>query len=99
MVFEIPSVAAGRNQIPCEPSLPNAKKSRHKNLFPVGTSSAIINRPNADIGKIVESAEVRNIWETKGVNTVTGTRAELGQKLEEDCTWVGQVLMELRIKQ
>ena len=98
MVFEIPSVAAGRNQIQCETSLPNAKKSRQKNLFPAGTPSAIINRLNAEIGKIVKSAEVRNIWKTKGVDTVTGTPAELGQELEEDYTRVGQLLMDLKIK-
>ena len=79
--------------------MPNAKKSRQRNLFPAGTPSAITSRLNAEIGKIFESAEIRNIWKTKGVDIVTGPPPEeFGQQLEVDYTRVGQLLMDLKIK-
>ena len=65
---------------------------------PVGTSSAIITRLNAEIGKIVNSPEVRKIWKNKGVDTVTGTPEDLGKKLGTDYTRLGELLTKLKLK-
>jgi len=91
---EVPTVA--------EAGLPNLSKFRvlsWEGVFaPAGTPPAIISRLNAEIGKIVESAGVKKIWDLKGVDTVTGTPEELGKQLEEDYTRVGKLLTELKIK-
>jgi tripartite-type tricarboxylate transporter receptor subunit TctC len=67
-------------------------------FVPAGTPDAIVKRLNAEIAKIVESAEIRKIWNDKGVDTVTGTPQELGKQLEEDYTRVGKLLADLKIK-
>jgi len=91
---DVPTVA--------EAGLPNLMKFRvlsWEGVFaPAGTPQEIINRLNAEIGKIVESAEVRKIWHNKGVDTVTGTPADLGKQLEDDYTRVGKLLIDLKIK-
>jgi tripartite-type tricarboxylate transporter receptor subunit TctC len=65
---------------------------------PAGTPAAIITRLNAEIGKIVDSPEVRKMWENKGVDTVTGTPGDLGKKLGADYTRLGELLAKLKIK-
>jgi tripartite-type tricarboxylate transporter receptor subunit TctC len=65
---------------------------------PAGTPAAIITRLNAEIGKIVDSPEIRKIWENKGVETVTGTPEDLGKKLGADYTRLGELLAKLKIK-
>lgn len=91
---DVPTVA--------EAGLPSLAKFRvlsWEGVFaPAGTPPAIIKRLNAEIGKIVESAEVKKIWDLKGVETVTGTPQELGKQLEEDYTRVGKLLTDLKIK-
>jgi len=91
---DVPTVA--------EAGLPSLAKFRvlsWEGVFaPAGTPSAIIKRLNAEIGKIVESAEVKKIWDLKGVETVTGTPEELGKQLEDDYTRVGRLLTDLKIK-
>jgi tripartite-type tricarboxylate transporter receptor subunit TctC len=67
-------------------------------FVPAGTPDAIVKRLNAEIAKIVESAEIRKIWNDKGVDTVTGTPQELGKQLEEDYTRVGKLLANLKIQ-
>jgi len=91
---DVPTVA--------EAGLPNLSKFRvlsWEGVFaPAGTSQAIVSRLNTEIGKIVESAEVRKLWDTKGVDTVTGTPGDLAKQLEEDYTRVGKLLTELKLK-
>lgn len=91
---DVPTVA--------EAGLPSLAKFRvlsWEGVFaPAGTPPEIINRLNAEIGKIVDSAEVRKIWAAKGVDTVTGTAGELGQQLAEDYTRVGKLLTDLKIR-
>jgi tripartite-type tricarboxylate transporter receptor subunit TctC len=65
---------------------------------PAGTPDAVVKRLNTEIAKIVESPEVKKIWDDKGVDTVTGTPQELGKQLEEDYTRVGKLLADLKIK-
>ncbi|UCF74583.1 MAG: tripartite tricarboxylate transporter substrate binding protein [Betaproteobacteria bacterium] len=64
---------------------------------PAGTPAAIINGLNSEIGKIVNSAQVKKIWTNKGVETVTGTPADLGNKLNADYTRLGDLLRKLKI--
>jgi tripartite-type tricarboxylate transporter receptor subunit TctC len=65
---------------------------------PAGTPDAIVKRLNTEIARIVDSPEIRKIWEQKGVETVTGTPQELGKQLDEDYTRVGKLLTDLKIK-
>jgi tripartite-type tricarboxylate transporter receptor subunit TctC len=65
---------------------------------PAGTPDAVVKRLNTEIAKIVESPEVKKIWDDKGVDTVTGTPQELGKQLEDDYTRVGKLLADLKIK-
>ena len=65
---------------------------------PAGTPDAIVKRLNTEIARIVQSAEVKKIWDDKGVDTVTGSPQELGRQLEEDYTRVGKLLATLKIK-
>jgi tripartite-type tricarboxylate transporter receptor subunit TctC len=82
-----------------ESGLPDFEVLSWEGVFaPAGTPSAIIERLNAEIGKIVNSGEVKKLWVNKGVDTVTGTPAELGKKLGSDYTRVGDLLVELKIK-
>ncbi len=81
------------------PSLAKFRVLSWEGVFtPAGTPPAIIKRLNAEIGKIVDSAEVKKIWDLKGVETVTGTPEDLGKQLEEDYTRVGKLLIDLKIK-
>ncbi len=100
--------SAGRNSLlpdvptVAEAGLPNLSKFRvlsWEGVFaPSGTPQAIVSRLNTEIGKIVESAEVRKLWDNKGVDTVTGTPDELAKQLEEDYVRVGKLLTELKLK-
>lgn len=82
-----------------EAALPGFEVLSWEGVFaPVGTPSAIIARLNAEIGRIVNSAEVRKLWVNKGVETVTGTPEDLGNKLKADYTRLGELLTKLKIK-
>lgn len=91
---EVPTVA--------EAGLSNLSKFRvlsWEGVFaPTGTPPAIISRLNAEIGKIVDSAEVRKLWDSKGVDTVTGTPEDLARQLDEDYLRVGKLLAMLNLK-
>jgi tripartite-type tricarboxylate transporter receptor subunit TctC len=64
---------------------------------PVGTPAAIIEKLNTEIGRIVNSPQVRKIWEEKGVDTVTGSPADLAKRVSDDYTRIGALLTELGI--
>lgn len=65
---------------------------------PAGTPAAIVDRLNAEIGKIVGSAEVKKFWADKGVDAVTGSPADLGRKVSDDYARTGALLTQLGIK-
>jgi tripartite-type tricarboxylate transporter receptor subunit TctC len=82
-----------------EAALPGFEVLSWEGVFaPSGTPSAIINRLNSEIGRIVNSAEVKKIWVNKGVETVTGSPADLGNKLNADYTRLGELLVKLKVK-
>jgi len=82
-----------------EAGLPGFEVLSWEGVFaPHGTPSAIISRLNSEIGRIVNSAEVKKIWVNKGVETVTGSPADLGNKLNADYTRLGELLVKLKVK-
>ena len=82
-----------------EAALPGFEVLSWEGVFaPAGTPSAIITRLNSEIGKIVESPAMRKIWVDKGVETVTGSPADLGNKLKADYTRLGDLLTKLKVK-
>lgn len=81
-----------------EAALPGFEVLSWEGVFaPAGTSSAIITRLNSEIGKIVESPAMRKMWVDKGVETVTGSPADLGNKLKADYTRLGDLLKKLKV--
>jgi len=81
-----------------EAALPGFEVLSWEGVFaPAGTPSAIITRLNSEIGKIVESPAMRKIWVDKGVETVTGSPADLGNKLRADYTRLGDLLKKLKV--
>jgi tripartite-type tricarboxylate transporter receptor subunit TctC len=81
-----------------EAALPGFEVLSWEGVFaPTGTPSAIIDRLNSEIGRVVGSAAVRKIWVNKGVETVTGSPADLGNKLNADYTRLGDLLRKLKI--
>jgi tripartite-type tricarboxylate transporter receptor subunit TctC len=81
-----------------EAALPGFEVLSWEGVFaPTGTPSAIIDRLNSEIGRVVDSAAVRKIWVNKGVETVTGSPADLGNKLNADYTRLGDLLRKLKI--
>jgi len=81
-----------------EAALPGFEVLSWEGVFaPAGTPSAIITRLNAEIGRIVDSPAIRKIWKDKGVETVTGSPADLGNKLKADYTRLGDLLKKLKV--
>jgi len=78
---------------------PLVKNMSWEGVFaPAGTPAAIIDQLNAEIGKIVRSAEVRKIWENKGVDTVTGSPSDLGNLVRRDYARLDKLLREIKLK-
>jgi len=94
MLPDVPTVA--------EAGLPGLSKFQAlswEGIFaPAGTPPGIVGRLNAEIGKIVDSAEVRKAWDDKGVDVVLSTPEELGKRLDDDYTRIGKLLSELNLK-
>lgn len=65
---------------------------------PAGTPAEIIGRLNSAIATIVNSAEVKKIWVNKGVETVTGTPQQLGERLRADYERLGNLLVKIGVK-
>ena len=81
-----------------EAALPGFEVLSWEGVFaPAGTPPAIIARLNSEIGKIVDSPAMRKVWEDKGVDTVTGSPADLGNKLSADYTRLGDLLKKLKV--
>ena len=67
-------------------------------VAPPGTPREIIARLNKEIAAAVNSAELRELWKNRGVDTVTGTADELSAKLKEDYYQYGELLKRLGVK-
>ncbi len=65
---------------------------------PAGTPAEIIGRLNSAIATIVNAAEVKKIWVNKGVETVTGTPQQLGERLRADYERLGDLLVKIGVK-
>jgi len=55
-------------------------------LAPKGTPSAIVNKLNAEIGKIVSNPEVRRAWAAQGTTPMTMTVEDFTRYLNDDIT-------------
>ena len=53
-------------------------------LAPKGTPSAIVNKLNAEIGKIVSSPDVARAWAAQGTTPMTMTVEEFTRYLNDD---------------
>ena len=65
---------------------------------PSGTSAELVARLNKEIAAAVNSAELRELWKSRGVESVTGTADEFSQKLREDYQRYGELLKRLGVK-
>lgn len=82
-----------------EAGFPLVKNMSWEGIFaPAGTPAAVIDRLNAEITRIIRSDELRKIWANKGVDTVTGSPADLGKLVEDDYARLDELLRELKLK-
>lgn len=82
-----------------EAGFPLVKNMSWEGIFaPAGTPAAIVDQLNAEIVKIIRSADVRKVWAQKGVDTVTGAPADLGRLVEDDYTRLDKLLREIKLK-
>jgi len=80
-------------------SLPGYVVESWEGVFaPPGTPTDILLRLNREIAAALNSAELRALWKTRGVETVTGTPQELAERLKEDYERTGELLKKLGIK-
>jgi len=66
-------------------------------VAPAGSPRDVIARLNTEIAAAVNSPELRELWRNRGVDTVTGTPAELSAKLKEDYERYGELLKRLAV--
>ena len=67
-------------------------------VAPSGTPSAIVERLNAEIRKIADSAEVREAWGKQGATPLVMTPAQFTQYLHEDIAKWAKVIAQAGIK-
>ena len=68
-------------------------------VAPAATPRALIARLNKEIAAAVNSAELRELWKSRGVDTVTGTPEELSAKLKEEFARYGELLKKTGVTQ
>ena len=82
-----------------EAALPGFEVVSWEGVFaPAGTPQEIVARLNATIATILNAPEVKKIWADKGVETITGTPAELGARLRADHERLGNLLERIGLK-
>ena len=67
-------------------------------VAPAGTPRDIIARLNKEIAAAVNSAELRALWKTRGVDTVTSTADAFSATLKQDYERYGALLKQLGVK-
>ena len=67
-------------------------------VAPAGTPRDIIARLNKEIAAAVNSADLRELWKTRGVDTVTSTADEFSATLKQDYERYGALLKQLGVK-
>jgi tripartite-type tricarboxylate transporter receptor subunit TctC len=67
-------------------------------VAPAGTPTAIVERLNAEIRKIADSAEVREAWGKQGATPLVMTPAQFTQYLHEDIAKWAKVIAQAGIK-
>jgi len=61
-------------------------------VAPAATPRSVVARLNKEIAAAVNSAELRELWKNRGVETVTGTPEAFSAKLKEDYQRYGDLL-------
>ena len=67
-------------------------------VAPAATPQDIIARLNKEIAAAVNSAELRDLWKTRGVNTATSTPDEFSATLKQNYDRYGALLKQLGVK-
>lgn len=67
-------------------------------VAPKGTPKAVVDRLNAEIGKVVSSAEVKAAWARQGANPLVMSPAEFEQYMRDDIAKWAQVIAQAGIK-
>ncbi len=67
-------------------------------MAPAATPSAIVNRLNAEIGKILQMPDAREILANQGLEAQASTPAELARRLKEDIGIYAKVLKDAGVK-
>ena len=65
---------------------------------PAGMPQAVVARLNKEIAAPVNSAELRALWKTRGVDTVTSTADAFSATLKQDYERYGALLKQLGVK-
>ncbi len=67
-------------------------------VAPAGTPRDVIARLNKEIAAAVNSAELRELWKTRGMDTYTGTADEFSARLKADYEGYGALLKRLGVQ-
>jgi tripartite-type tricarboxylate transporter receptor subunit TctC len=67
-------------------------------VAPKGTPKAVVERLNAEIGKVVASAEVKEAWAKQGANPMVMSPAEFEQYMRADIAKWAKVIAQAGIK-
>ncbi|MFN7040182.1 MAG: Bug family tripartite tricarboxylate transporter substrate binding protein [Acidovorax temperans] len=78
---------------------PNFEAVTWIGLFsPTGTPQAVVNRLNAEVGKAVQTPEVRAYLETQAMSPRTGSPSQFGAMVQSDGRKYGEIIKRLNIK-
>ena len=67
-------------------------------MAPAGTPAAIVNRLSAEIGKILQMPDAREMLATQGLEAQSSTPAELAKRLKDDIAVYAKVLKDAGVK-
>jgi len=94
-------------RLPDYPGVPTTKEQGFANfeisvwygiLAPSGTPRDIINRLNAELGKAVQSPDMKPRFAQAGVDPLTSTPDEFARFIQSEATRFGKVIKEAGIK-
>ncbi|TFZ05448.1 tripartite tricarboxylate transporter substrate binding protein [Ramlibacter henchirensis] len=102
-----PLMVATPQRISALPDVPTAREagfagfevaSTYAVLAPAGTPPAVVRRLNQEISKIMQVQEVRQRFQTLGIETMTSTPEEAGARVTAELSKWGQVIKAANIK-
>jgi tripartite-type tricarboxylate transporter receptor subunit TctC len=102
-----PLMVATPQRIAALPDVPTAREagfpgfevaSTYAVLAPAGTPPAVVRRLNQEIAKIMQVPEVRQRFQTLGIETMASTPEEAGVRVNAELVKWGQVIKAANIK-